>query len=114
MTNHREEQRAGAEARLPNATADTSVGGKDATLRGGTQTAQSPAHQNTAPPGAQQEAARLVPDGSRITHRWAGAYSERLEYLLDGRLLTMEEVKGMLHYAITAKERIRAALEGRK
>jgi hypothetical protein len=40
-----------------------------------------------------------LPDGSRITHRWSGPYHDRLEYLLDGRALTLEEVKGMLHFA---------------
>lgn len=39
------------------------------------------------------EAARIE---GEITHRWSGPYHDRLEYLLDGRPLTMEEVKGML------------------
>jgi hypothetical protein len=53
-----------------------------------------------------------LPDGSRITHRWSGPYHDRLEYLLDGRALTLEEVKGMLHFAavtsaVSARERIK-------
>jgi hypothetical protein len=42
---------------------------------------------------ARPEVARIQ---GEITHRWSGPYHDRLEYLLNGRPLSMEEVKGML------------------
>ena len=40
---------------------------------------------------------------SKVTHRWSGPYHDRLEYLLDGRVLTMEEIKGYINHALSVR-----------
>lgn len=45
-------------------------------------------------------------DKRGVEHRWSGPYHDRLEYLLDGRVLTMEEVKGYLAQAVSAASHV--------